>query len=804
MLDKVRTSLCHHCQAPLSETERCEAQIGGALHSFCCPGCAGAARLIDALALNAFYDYRASCGVTSTPTTERRARDVQDFLPVLVPAAEGGVTLHLLIPDLRCVACVWLLEQVLCRQEGVLKVTVNFARRRLQLRFDDSARLPALVSLIEQLGYSPVPDLPDAGREAAKALRRAQLLRLGVAGLCMMPVMMFAMASYLAGPPTAQNPASGMDPLYESLLRWASLALSTPVVFYSAAPFHRGAWQALRHRQLGMDLPVSLAILAAWVLSVYNTLSFGSAVYFDTACMFAFLLLLGRHVELISREHFEDNADHLLRLLPATVRRRSPCNALEFATVPMHEVTAGDVLQVLPGETIPADGVVLEGSASISEAAFTGEPLPVLRTPGARVLAGALNHDGTLLVQAASAPQQFLLTRLARLQDAAMAYRPRWSLLADRAAGWFIGSVLVLAAGAGVFWHLAGSADAWVIALTVLVVACPCALSLATPVAITVATTTLRRHGVLIRNGAFLERAAATTSVAFDKTGTLTEAQLHVHGVIPLGERSAQECLAMATALERHSEHPIARAFATPTALVATEVEIVPGGGVSGSIDGNACRIGQPAFACPGEPALTPPSQEGLWILLCGPGPLAWIGLQDTLRPDAAAMLETLRRDGLRTTLFSGDPSASGLHLAQALPLDAVQTGMSPAEKIEAVRAEGERGTVMMVGDGINDAGAMAAAACSVAISPRDVLVQNSADATLVTPALQVLPVMLRYARRTRRIIRQNLFWSLLYNLSAIPLALAGLLPPWLAAIGMSLSSLLVVFNAGRLHRMEG
>jgi len=385
-----------------------------------------------------------------------------------------------------------------------------------------------------------------------------------------------------------------------------------------------------------------------------------------------------------------------------------------------------------------------------------------------------------------------------------MAYRPRWSLLADRAAGWFIGTVLVLAAGAGVAWHLAGSPDAWVIALTVLVVACPCALSLATPVAITVATTTLRRHGVLIRNGAFLERAAATTTVAFDKTGTLTEAQLQVQSVIPLGERSAEECLALATALERHSEHPIARAFATPTTLVASDVDVVPGGGVSGTIDGHACRLGQSAFACLSEPALTPPDEDGLWILLCGPGPLAWIGLQDTLRPDAAAMLEALRHDGLCTTLYSGDPSPGGLRLAQSLPLDEVRTGMSPAQKIAAVRTEGERGTVMMVGDGINDAGAMAAAACSIAISPRDVLVQNSADATLVTPALLGLPAVLRYARRARRIIRQNLLWSLLYNLSAIPLALAGLLPPWLAAIGMSLSSLLVVFNAGRLRRMEG
>lgn len=803
MLDKVRTSTCHHCRAPVPDAAALLVTFNDTERAFCCHGCAAAAQLIDALDLQSFYEYRNTCEFDSAAPVRRVSLGLEDFQPALSRSTEGAQTLRLLIPDIRCVACVWLLEQVLGRQEGVQDVQVNFARHRLQMTFVTPAQLMTLIGLIEQLGYSAIPDLPDARRESAQTQRKSLLLRLGVAGIGMMPVMMFAIASYLAGPPTAQNPASGMDPLYETLLRWASLALATPVVFFSAGPFHRGAWNTLRNRHLSMDLPVSLAILAAWALSVYNTLSFGSAVYFDTACMFTFFLLLGRHVELVSRQHFEDNEDALLRLLPGTVRRVL-VNAPEgFETVPLSAIAKDDVLRVLPGETIPADGVLVAGSASISDSAFTGEPLPLLRTAGARVLAGAMNHDGVLLVQASCGAPDFLISQLGRLHEDATAYRPRWSLLADRAAGWFIASVMVLSAGAGLFWFFAGSPDYWVIALTVLVVACPCALSLATPVAITVATSTLRRHGVLVRSGAFLERAARTSAVAFDKTGTLTEAALRVEAIVPLAALSSSDCLALATALERHSQHPIAHAFAADTGLQATECEHIAGGGVRGQINGTQYRIGQPSFVCAGQLPLVPPTDNGLWVLLAAQEPLAWLQLQDTLRHEALRTLTTLRQNGMRTAIFSGDSSPDGRRMAESLQVDILQTAMSPEAKIAAVRALGEHETVMMVGDGINDAGAMAAAACSIAVTPRDVLVQHSADATLLSPSLRLLPAVLVFARRTRRIIRQNLLWSLVYNLSAIPLALMGFMPPWLAAIGMSLSSVLVVFNSGRLRRME-
>ena len=853
MLDKVKHCFCYHCRALMPVATALTLQVEGQTRLLCCSGCVAAVQFINALDLQSYYDFRDKCapvaGLTAHAAGAAQTLPELAFADAIEELPDGRRALRLLIPDLRCAACVWLLEQVLGRQPGIEQVQVSFASRRLRVEFNPAAGMsvPAIAQLVQRLGYQPEPDLPDAGRQSFASHQRNMLIRLGVAGIGMMPVMMFALPAYLAGGAfgaaqgvalgvaevgvagvVAASNAGAIDPLGAALLRWASLALSTPVVFYSALPFHRGAWYALRHRSLSMDLPVSIAILAAFLLSVVNTLSQAREVYFDTACMFTFFLLLGRYVELQSRRHFQESQGLLSKLLPLTVRR---VNSSNEETVPLRNVDVGDLLRVLPGETIPADGVVVSGSSSVSDSAFTGEPLPSVRQPGARVLAGATNHDGELVIRARTQPQDFVLAQINRLFEQASQYRPQWSRLADRAASWFIGAVLVLAAAAGIFWELRGADNALIIALTVLVVACPCALSLATPVASTVATTTLRRRGVVIRNGAFLERAAATSAVVFDKTGTLTEAQLHIDRIVPLHTLDSQACLAIATALERHSHHPIARAFVTDTALTASAMVTVPGQGVEGVVAGVHYRLGLAAYAWPGLDSsgaarsplsalstlasLSPPAQDdGLWVLLTAETPLAWFRLQDVLRADASRTVSTLRKQGITTAIFSGDSSAAGRRLAESLGVDQCRTGQTPEQKIAAVRALRagalKNGTsagtqrVMMIGDGVNDAGAMAAADTSIAISPRDVLVQNSADATLLNPNLSLVPDVLRFARRTRRIIRQNVGWSLAYNLSVIPVALLGLLPPWLAALGMSLSSLLVVLNAWRLRRMEG
>lgn len=806
MLDRVRNCTCYHCQDTMPAAAAYVATVEGQERQFCCNGCVAAAQLIGALHLENFYAYREQCASEPPRAQQSRSTQIEEFSTAATALDDGKWELRLLIPDIRCVACVWLLEQVLAKQPGIVDVSVHFAKRRLRVVFTQAITSGQIAELVQRLGYTALADKPDLARQNLESQRRSLLMRLGVAGIGMMPVMMFALASYFAGPATAQNPASGMDPVYETLLRWGALALSIPVVFYSAMPFHRGAWLALRQRSLSMDLPVSIAILAAWSLSVYNTLRFGSTVYFDTACMFAFFLLLGRYIELLSRQRFHDNEDSLLRLLPATVTRvLGQANSLESIDkrecVAFEQIRETDLLVVQAQEAIPADGIVIDGTSSVSDTAFTGEPLPSLRCAGARVLAGSMNHDSALLIRASGNPQQFLIAQIGRLFEQASAYRPRWSLFADRAAAWFIALVLGLSASAGAYWYSVSSPEYIVIALTVLVVACPCALSLATPVASTVATTALRKRGLLIRNGAFLERLANTSAVVFDKTGTLTEAQLTLNKVQTLGEISDTQAIHIATALERSSTHPIAHAFRADTDLLAERVQI-SSAGVQGEIAGTQYRLGKPEFALPTNPDLPPPNQDGLWLLLASTQPLAWLQLQDTVRSDAQQLIETLKRAGLKTAIFTGDASLAGKRLAQSLQVDLLRTGMSPEDKIEAIRELAQTQTVLMIGDGVNDAGAMAAASSSIAIAPRDVLVQQSADATLLTPTLDALPATLEFAKRCRRIIRQNVVWSLLYNFTAIPFALAGLLPPWLAAIGMSLSSVLVVLNASRLRKV--
>jgi P-type Cu2+ transporter len=782
-------TLCYHCQSQVPAGFDLSVTVDGQAQALCCHSCLAAVHFIHALNLDSYYDYRAQCGIENLGDQTRTLPAPDELQDALRKVTDHEQELSLLVPDLRCVACTWLIEQVLSRDSQITDVSINYATRRLKVRFTTGADAADIAQRVHQLGYSVKADCPDAARQAFAQTRKQMLTRLGIAGIGMMQVMMFALAGYLAG--------GTMEPAYESLMRWASLALTTPVVFYSAWPFHRAAWYALRNRSLVMDVPVSISILAAWTLSLYSTLTQGHEVYYDTACMFTFFLLIGRYAELISRFHFQQSQDLLEHLLPRQVE------LADGSRKSLEELCSGDMLRVRAGETVAADGVVIEGEGGVSEAAFTGEPLPQHKQPGARVLAGSQNHDGEFLIQVSTGVENFVIRQIARLYDQATRYRPRWAQLADRTSSVFVAAVLAIALGAGMYWFQAGSADYLVIALTVLVVACPCALSLATPVAYSVATTTLRRHGIVIKKGTFLERAAATRSVIFDKTGTLTEASLRIKRTVPLAELDSRHCLQIATAMEQISQHPIALAFHEPHALPVVQARIVPGKGVEGRIGEQTFRIGRPAFSSNHEPPQAP-AEPGLWVLLSREQqPLAWFLLEDKPRDESAEVVRELHKLKIRTTVLTGDSSMAADNISALFGITDVHIGMSPEEKVVAVRALQSGNPVMMVGDGINDTAAMAAADTSLCVSPRDIFVQNSADATLVGHSLRLLPRTLKFARKSRRIIRQNVAWSVTYNFTVIPFALAGMVPPWLAALGMSLSSILVVSNAARLKRME-
>ena len=706
----------------------------------------------------------------------------------------GQTRLSMRVPDIRCAACSLKIERQLSNMPDVARVATNLADKRVVVDFSAGDAF-SFVDAVEKLGFTPLPDRANLAQAALHEERKSMLARLGVAGIGMMQVMMFALAGYVAGP-------VGIEPAYEGLMRWASLAVATPIAIYSAMPFHQGAWRDLRNRHPGMDVPISLAILAAYGLSLVNTVWLDGAVYYDSVSMFAFLLLIGRYVELGSRQKYQVSQNLNDHLLPASVQifdpqERNPTYVLVKA------VPVGARLMIGPDQVIPVDGMVLRGQTSVNESAFTGESLPVSKKAGMTVLAGSRNIEGEIWVECTAPYEEFVLTRISALFRESGLYKPRFSQLADRIAGVFVVFILFATAACGLYWYAAGSAQWFSIALAVLVVSCPCALSLATPVAYTVAVSALRNYGVVVRNGAFLERLAESGDIIFDKTGTLTTGKLHIGRIqLLVPDLDEARVLAVAAALERGCLHPIARAFARAVELQALAVVSTAGEGVSGLVEGVQYQLGKAEFAC-GKPLAAPP-ETGMWVLLAAAEPLAWVQLIDEPRPESGRVVASLQGLGFVLSLLTGDAEAEAQRIARLMAISDVSAGVTPADKVAAVQrrqADGRR--VVMVGDGINDAAAMASAHASIAVSPADVVVQEAADATLLTNSLTSLPTLIVFARQVRRVIRQNVSWAIVYNLSVIPLAMAGLLQPWMAALGMSVSSLLVVFNANRLRKVQ-
>ena len=784
-------TVCFHCGGAVDA----ERAIVRGEHPFCSEACRSAAEKIQALELDGYYDFREKLEPTSSCCKKSgagaRASEAErqlEFDQVDREIAPGVRQVSLHVPDIRCAACTWLIESSLAKRDDVQKCSTILADRVVSVEYEGESPLE-VVSFIESLGFTPLPDRSAEVRESQVRERKLMTTRLGIAGIGMMQVMMYAIATYVAG-------EGGIEPAYLSLMHWASLAMTTPIVLYSAMPFHQGAIRDLRHGSLGMDVPVSLAICSAYVLSVFNTIWGSGHVYYDSVAMFTFLLLLGRFVELRSRQKYESSRLLADTLLPASARPEGEDKPIEIG-----RVVEGMRLAVAAGERITTDGIVVLGQTTVNEAAFSGESVPVEKQVGSRVLAGSMNLDGDIVVESTAGYGDFVINHISAMYRDAASWRPHFSNTADRVARFFVLGVLLLAAGSGTYWYLAGG-DGFTVALTVLVVSCPCALSLATPVAYTVALSALREAGVVIKNGSFLERVVDVTRVVFDKTGTLTEGRLVIEKVVPVSSLSEAEACSLAAGLERGSQHPIAAAFERFEPAAIDDLEVTPGRGLEGAANGERFRLGQPDFAASG--VAPPETSTGIWIVLSGEkGPVAWFNLRDEIREESAEVVSTLSGN-VGLSLYTGDPSGEGAAVGAELGIEDVHSGMSPADKIDAVRSLQVGGeVVLMVGDGINDAGSMSTADASLAVSPADIMVQEAADATLLNSSLGSVPALFAYAGRVRRIIRQNVFWAIGYNLSVVPLAVTGIITPWMAAIGMSLSSLLVVMNANRLGEVR-
>ena len=692
------------------------------------------------------------------------ASPAKDFSQVSAP--EGIDDAALILGRVTCAACLWLIEQALARAPGVRRAEVNYTTQRAHVAWDpEKTSLGAIVDAIRTVGYDAIPYDPRRQEESRRRERRSALWRLFVAGFGAMQVMMYAFPAYLSDGDLSADAAQ--------TLRWASLFLTTPVLLFACRPFFAGAWRELRTRRIGLETPIALGLGGAFAASVWATVSGTGEVYFDSVSMLAFLLLGARYTESAFRGRAAAQLDRLMEWVPS------------------RGLASGDRVAVAPGERFPADGVVERGASSADESLLTGEARVLAKGPGDAVVAGSVNLDQPLEMRVTRAGADTRAAAMARLAERAAASRPRLVETADRIGAHLTKVVLVVAAAAAIYWG-----NAW-IAVAVLVATCPCALALAAPIVLTRANAALLARGALVTRSSAHEALSRVTDVVFDKTGTLTVGRIGLSEIRILGESDEARCLEIAAALERTSRHPIACAFDRKSSLEAEGSKNFPGEGVEGQIGGLRYRIGTHRFChALGVP---PVAAEGNVFLAAERGWLAAFELSDRLRPDAAALVEALRERKLAVHLASGDDPAIVAAVARELAIERWQGGMTPEAKHDYVaRLQDEGRVVAMVGDGLNDAPVLARADVSFAMAGGADAAQLHADIVVTGERLCAIPEAFAVAKRAMRLVRQSFAWALAYNVFVLPLAAAGLIGPWEAALGMGASSFLVMLNASR------
>ena len=789
---------CFHCAQP--SVAAFTVTIHDEPHAFCCAGCQAIATAIISGGLESFYSYRGGQNARPDPIVIGDAYSVYD-LPdvqtefVLSAGTDNQYSLvNLNVDGISCAACVWLIEKHLLTFPGIIKVSVNASSHQGRITFDpDVLRVSEIFAALAKVGFKASPSSGGAVQASWLQRQRTALLRLGVAGLGMMQAGMVSIALHAGG-------LQGISQEWEFYLRCVSLLFAAPVLLYSGSPFFTAALRALKLRHLTMDVPVSIALILAFGASVVATLTRSGDVYFDSVSMFIFFLLLGRYLEQRVRYSNFLSGQGLQRLIPmAAVTIDS---AGKKKVVPLSGLSLGDRLWVASGETFPCDGEVIEGVSSADESLLTGESFPRSKSAGDSVVAGSQNVESGLVVEVKALGSDTRLAEIERLVEQGLEHKPPLVALADRIASYFVSAVLLVSVCVAGYWLWQAPDQALWITLSVLVVTCPCALSLATPAAVTAASGRMRKGGVLVTSGSVIEVLPHISDVVFDKTGTLTQGHFSIVQTQLIGTvLSEKDVLSICASLQRVSSHPIAKAFEDIEPIVTcSSAQSYTGLGVMGTIDDVVYRLGRPVFACPDQ-AINYPS-DGLWLLLsANEKPTAWLRLADSVRTSAQEAVSLLQAQGLRVHCLSGDRKENVTALSELLGIDQALAGQAPSEKLLYVqKLQKEGAQVLMVGDGINDVPVLAAATASIAMAGASDFAKLQSGAILLLDDLRAIPAALTASRKARLIIRQNLAWALAYNICALPLAASGFIPPWLAAIGMSLSSLVVVINALRLQ----
>ncbi|WP_281561560.1 heavy metal translocating P-type ATPase [Thalassomonas sp. RHCl1] len=796
------SSSCYHCGEPVPKGVELSVCIEQIQQVMCCIGCQAVAQTIVDNNLTEYYRFRtepANKGAALVPEQLQRHQllDDENLQHDFIYQDENSKEAILTVDGISCAACAWLIEMQLDKVPGLISVNVNATTQRARVQWaDDKVKLSEILSTLDSIGYHALPFKASLVEEKNKAQSKAFIKRLGISGILMMQVMMIAIGLYFG----AFSDMSAHNLVY---LRWASFLLTIPVVTYGAFPFYLGAVNTLKLKRLSMDVPVSIAIILSFIASGWATISQQGEVYFESVSMFTFLLLVGKFLEFRARARAAEVSANLLKLMPMTATKLElEDNNSKEVLVSAKSLQALDKVIIKPGEVVPADGTIVSGQSQLNEAMLSGEQLPLDKGVGDNIFAGTINGDGNLTMEVKQDVNHSFLSQLIRLSESTQAHKPKLARLSDQIAQYFVAIILLTAIGTAYYWHQHMPEEAFWITLSVLVATCPCALSLATPTALTCGTTRLNRDGIMVKSGHVMETIPQIDCYAFDKTGTLTTGEFEITRVALPGTGDGQDqeqALKIAAALEAYSQHPLAKPFAQyrDFSYQIRDAKVHPEAGISGMVNGKSYRVGKVSWLLSAKELEQ--YRDAQCVLMADDELIAAFYLEDKIREDAGQLLSALKEIGTKTMMLSGDSASGCDSVSRQLPLDQVSSGLSAEDKMAIIKTEQQSHTVAMVGDGVNDTPVFGAAHVSIAMGSGTDVAKSGADVILLSNRLSSVSTLKTLAIKTRKIIFQNYAWAFGYNAIVLPLAVAGLITPYMAVIGMSASSILVITNSLRL-----
>ncbi|MBT1449638.1 cadmium-translocating P-type ATPase [Glaciecola sp. XM2] len=803
---------CFHCGLPNTEGDAYPVTIVGQVHYMCCPGCQAVASAIVDNGLESYYEFRTEPAARGDAALDNTMAKLQVYdEPELQEefVFDQGVhkQIQLTVEGITCAACGWLIEKQLAKLQGIRQVSVNVSARRALITWDnDILKLSGILGRMKSIGYESLPFQTDRHEASYQKEQKSYLKKVGLAGIMTMQVMMLAMGQYF-------DVFGNIDQEMVQFFNAICLLLTTPVVLYSGSVFYVSALKALQAKTVNMDVPVSIAIIATYIAGVLAVNKSTGEVYFESICMFIFFLLISRFLEHRSRHRASEISSNMLKLIPVTAMRWA---GDAWQSVLAKQLVTGDKVLVKAGENIPIDGVVLEGQSTVDESMLTGEFEPVRKGIHDRVFAGALNQQGSLSIEVTSSLKYAMMNQILRLQEVAMSSKPKVALIADKLSRYFVTIVLIISALTYWYWWSQDDPHAFWITISVLVATCPCALGLATPSALTCAMAKLNKVGILLKRADALEQVTYATDIIFDKTGTLTRGEFSIskHQFTSNSARidtPATQDLpietylsALAQVLESRSEHPIAKAYGeidTRFKFDLSEYVVEIGRGIRAKVNNVSCVMGSKKFVLHETQQKDDADWAGANVLMAvNSQVVAAFWVTDTIKEDVAEVIDSLHEYDL--SILSGDDQGNVEMVANQLHIDTAMGGCTPEAKLDYIqKQQANHKSILMLGDGINDAPVLAAADVSIAVGNASDLAKNAADVVLLNPKLTSLSDVVTMAHRTKRKIKQNIAWALSYNLLVLPFAVSGVLTPWQAALGMSLSSVIVVYNSTRLMR---